>query len=89
MFNSRARYFRVRRRDLVYLKFILEAYEGVALLSTIDPEGAIVRVSNTGFFESDLDGVMRAMAKELEIMEVPPPEGRPDGLPDLPDRKVI
>jgi hypothetical protein len=89
MFNSRARYFRVRRRDLVYLKFILEAYEGVALLSTIDPEGAIVRISNTGFFESDLDGVMRAMAKELEIMEVPPPEGRPDGLPDLPDRKVI
>lgn len=89
MFDSHARYFRVERRDLVYLKFILEAYEGLAILSTVDPEGAVVRISATGFFERDLDGLMRALAREIEIKEVPRPEGRPDGLPDLPERKVM
>ena len=44
MFHSLARYFRVSRHDLVYLKFILEAYEGLAVLSTIEREGAIVRI---------------------------------------------
>jgi hypothetical protein len=89
MFESHARYFRVERRDLAYLKFILEAYEGLALLSTVDPEGAVVRISDTGFFGTDLDGLMQALSREIELKEVPLPEGRHDGLPDLPERKVM
>jgi hypothetical protein len=89
MFESHARYFRVERRDLVYLKFILEGYEGVAILSTVDPEGAVIRISNTCYFARDLDELIMGLAREIEIKEVPPPEGRPDGLPDLPERKVM
>jgi len=89
MFCSHARYFRIARRDLVYLKFILEAYEGLTLLSTVDPEGAVVRISNTGFFENDLKLLIRALAREIELKEVPRPDGCPDGLPNLPNNKVM
>ena len=89
MFSSNSRYFRVDRRELVYLKFILEAYEGLAVLSTVDPEAAIVRVAYPFFFEDDVDNLMRALREEIGLTEVPIPEGFRDGLPDLPERKVI
>jgi len=88
MFHSNARYYRVNRRDLVYLKFILEAYEGLALLSTIEREGAIVRIAYPHFAEGDVADLMRAMAGEINLSEVPRPEGYQDGLPDIPVRKV-
>lgn len=88
MFHSQARYFRVNRHDLVYLKFIIEAYEGLAVLSTVEREGAVVRISYPCFSAGDVDALMLAMSGEIEIMEVPIPAGYADGLPQLPVRKV-
>lgn len=68
-----ARYFRVDRRDLVYLKFILEAYEGLSTLSTADREGMIVRISYSRCFTPDIDSLLRALAKEISLTEVPQP----------------
>ena len=89
MFESHARYFRVNRSDLVYLKFILEAYEGLAVLSTMDWKGAIVRIGYPRFSEEELDALLLALAKEIEMTEVPLPEGCTDGLPAIPIRKVV
>jgi len=89
MFASEARYFRVNRPDLVYLKFILEAYEGLAVLSTADREGAIVRISYPLFSKEELDLLLSALAREIAMTEVPRPEGYDDGLPAIPIRKVV
>jgi hypothetical protein len=43
--RSQRRYYRVDRRDISLLRFILEAYEGVATLTTIDPAGGVVMVT--------------------------------------------
>lgn len=88
MFESQARYFRVNRRDLVYLKFILESYEGLAVLSTIEREGAIIRIGYPHFFAKDLDSLLLALSRENGMTEVPRPAGFSDGLPDIPIRKV-
>ena len=88
MFESLARYFRVNRHDLVYLKFILEAYEGLAVLSTIEREGAIVRIGYPHFSAGDVDALLHAMANEIDMTEVPQPAGFSDGLPAIPIRKV-
>ena len=88
MFESRARYFRVARRDLVYLKFILEAYEGLAVLSTVEREGAIVRIGYPHFSAKDVDKLLHALGGEIDLQEVPQPEGFSDGLPPIPIRKV-
>jgi hypothetical protein len=88
LFESRARYFRVARHDLVYLKFILEAYEGLAVLSTVERESAIVRIGYPHFSSADVDRLLHALSGEIDLTEVPQPEGFCDGLPPLPIRKV-
>jgi Domain of unknown function (DUF4911) len=75
MVDSAARYFQVNRRDLVYLKFILEAYEGLATLSTVDREGAIVRVGYPRCFSRDVHALLHALGKEIELRETPPQAG--------------
>jgi hypothetical protein len=73
MFDIIARYFQVDRHDLVYLKFILDAYEGLATLSTIEREGAIVRIAFPHFSGADLDALLQALSWEIAITEVPKP----------------
>jgi hypothetical protein len=75
MFDTIARYFKVERRDLAYLKFILEAYEGLATLSTVEREGAIVRIAYPHFSGADLDALLQALNREIAIIEVPQPAG--------------
>jgi predicted aconitase len=88
IFESQARYFRVNRHDLVYLKFILEAYEGLATLSTVEREGAIVRIGYPHFSAADVDALLLALSGEIQMKEVPMPAGHAEGLPQLPVRKV-
>ncbi|HEX9023856.1 MAG TPA: DUF4911 domain-containing protein, partial [Geobacteraceae bacterium] len=71
MFETQARYFRVERRDLVYLKFILEAYEGLAVLSTVEREGTVVRIAYPHFSAADVDALLKALSVEISINEVP------------------
>lgn len=65
------RYFRVDRRDLVLLKFILEAYEGMSTLSTVDQNGVIVRLSIPWGFEDDVAGIIAAVGANIALHEVP------------------
>ncbi len=81
MFRTQARYFRVERRDLVYLKFILEAYEGLAVLSTVEREGAVVRIVYPHFSAADVDALLKALSEEISINEVPQPAGCSGMLP--------
>jgi hypothetical protein len=78
----------VAGHDLVYLKFILEAYEGLAVLSTVEREGAIVRICYPYFSAEDVDRLLQALGGEIELQEVPQPMGFTDGLPPIPTRKV-
>lgn len=72
------RYFRVDRRDLVYLKFILEAYEGMSTMTTVQPQGVIVRLTIPAGFAGDLQELLDALATEIPLeetdftMECPP-----------------
>jgi len=63
------RYFRVDRRDLVFLKFILEAYEGMSTLTTVKREGVIVRLTIPAGFAADLQALLAAVAADIELQE--------------------
>lgn len=66
-----ARYFRVERHDLAYLKFIVESYEGLAILSTADRETGTVVVSYPSYFAEDMDLLLKALGTEIAMKEVP------------------
>jgi hypothetical protein len=87
-FLFKAKYFRVARHDLVYLKFILEAYEGLCVMSTVERESAIVRIGYPKTTEADMDGLLEALAKEIRLDEIPRPEGCEEGLPEITNRKA-
>lgn len=64
------RFFQINRRDLVYLKFILEAYEGLSTLSTEDRNKGIVRLTVPRPFCADVDALIEALRMEIAITEV-------------------
>jgi len=64
------RYFQLAGRDLVYMKFILEAYEGLSTMSTVDPKNGIVRVNYPRPFAGDVAALMDALDSEIAITEV-------------------
>ena len=63
------RYFQVNRRDLVYLKFILEAYEGMSTMTTVKREGIIVRLTIPAGFALDMQGLLAAVAVDIPLQE--------------------
>jgi Domain of unknown function (DUF4911) len=73
MYSSYTRFFRIGRRDLAYLKFIIEAYEGLAVLSTADREDSLVRIMSTPSLAADLDLLLAALSREITMTEIPTP----------------
>ena len=64
------RYFRVNRRDMVYLKFILEAYEGMNVMSTVDNAAGIIRIAIMPGFEDDMDALLAELGKKVAMETV-------------------
>jgi hypothetical protein len=73
------RYFKVAHRDMVYLKFILEAYEGMNVMSTVDNRAGIIRIAIPYGFESDMDGLLAALGQKV-VMEAVEWTNEPAGL---------
>ena len=64
------RYFKVRHRDMVYLKFILEAYEGMNVMSTVDNVAGINRIAIMEGFEADMDGLLAELGQQVSMEPV-------------------
>lgn len=64
------RYFKVRHRDMVYLKFILEAYEGMNVMSTVDNVAGIIRIAIMKRFEADMDGLLAELGRQVSMEAV-------------------
>jgi len=63
------KYYRIDRREICFLKFILEGYEGLALLSTCDPEKGIVVLKIAPGCEAEANTLMQTLQKEIMIEE--------------------
>jgi hypothetical protein len=61
---------RLGRRDIAYVKYILEGYEGLATLTTIDKSEAVVQLSILPDFESDVDGILEALKGEINMCKI-------------------
>jgi hypothetical protein len=64
------RYFKVRHRDMVYLKFILEAYEGMNVMSTVDNVAGIIRIAIMEGFEADMDALLAELGRQVAMEAV-------------------
>lgn len=64
------KFFKVNRRDMVYLKFILEAYEGMNVMSTVDNVAGIIRIAVMPGFEADMDELLAELGKVVQMEAV-------------------
>jgi len=61
------KYFRIDRKEIHFLKFILEAYDGIATLTTVDPELGLVRLNIPPGCEDDVEMVLQDLQKSVMI----------------------
>ena len=64
------RYFKVAHREMVYLKFILEAYEGMNVMSTVDNKAGIIRIAIMEGFEADMDSLLAELGGQVGMEAV-------------------
>lgn len=61
------RYYRVDRREIAFIKFILEAYDGLAVMETLDPMSGMVVLHIAPGCEDDVDMIIQDLKKEIVI----------------------
>lgn len=53
-----------------YLRFLIEAYEGIAVVSTIDPSLGLVKLCIAPGCEEDIDRILAAECSSLQPREI-------------------
>ena len=67
-------FFKVDRKDISFLRFILEAYDGLAMLTTVDAAQGLVKVIAAPGCKGLIAGLIQQLAAEGEIyLEVSAP----------------
>ena len=70
MVETTKKYYRVDRREISFLKFILEAYDGLAVLTTIDSEKGIVVINIAPGCEADVEMILQDLKKNVMIENI-------------------
>lgn len=60
-------YYRVDRREIAFIKFIVEAYDGIAVMETLDPMAGIVVFHIAPGCERDIDALLEYLKREILI----------------------
>ncbi len=61
------KYFRVDRREICFLRYIFEAYDGIAVMTTIDPQAGFVRLHISPGCEEDIGLIIQDLKKSIMI----------------------
>ena len=64
------RYYRVDRRDIAFLRFIFEAYDGLAIIETVNPESGLIVFYITPGCEADVDMILRDLSADIMMEAV-------------------
>ena len=65
--NTTRRYYRVDRREIAFLRFIFEAYDGIAVVKTVDAQKGIILINVAPGCEREVDDVLRDLEKQIMI----------------------
>lgn len=64
-------HYRVQRREIAYLRFILEGYDGAALLTTLDAAQGVVRLCVAPGNLALIRDLMDHLGREMRIEALP------------------
>jgi hypothetical protein len=64
------KYYRVDRREISFLKFIFEAYDGIAVITTIDSKQGVVVLHIPPGCEEDVEMILQDLRNDIIIEKV-------------------
>lgn len=64
-----ARYYHVDRRDIVFIRYIFEAYDGIAVVSTVSSEKDIIVIYTAPGCEEEVASVVFDLCQKLKMDE--------------------
>ncbi len=59
--------YRIDRKEIAFIKFILEAYDGIAVITTIDSEKGLIKLCIAPGCEKDVEMVLDDLKKNIHI----------------------
>ncbi len=68
--DTHSLFLRVPRKEIAYLKFIIESYEGMAVIRTKDPYQAMVELMIAPGWEKEVEALLEDLQKEIPIERV-------------------
>ena len=71
------------RREIAFIKFIFEAYDGVAGMRTTDPAKGIIKLNIAPGCQEQVDQILQDLKKKILIRRIgtDPPESGQYGVP--------
>jgi hypothetical protein len=63
------KYFKLKRKDIALVQFIIEGYGEMATVKTIDPQAAIIQISIIPDFFSDMNDLIEYLKKKYKMLE--------------------
>ena len=60
-------YYRVERREIAFIKFIFEAYDGIAGMRTMDPAKGIIKLHIAPGCQEQVEQILQDLKKEILI----------------------
>ncbi len=73
-------YLRIQREDVALIKFVLESYEGIGIVRTIDRKKATVVVLAMPDLIDHVRAVLESLHEHMDWYEIPPPAEQDDWL---------
>ena len=67
MIACHKRFFRLPARHIAHFQFIIEGYDGIATVTTVDPKAAVVMLLIPDGLKWHVESVLDAMAREGTI----------------------
>ena len=71
-------YLEIRPQDIAYIKFILESYEEVGIIRTVERKKAVIVLLAVGDFLQTAQAIIKSLQQEITLIEVPPPPNLTD-----------
>ena len=71
-------YLEIRPQDIAYIKFILESYEEVGIIRTVERKKAVVVLLAVEDYVETAHAIVKSLQQEITLTEIPRP-------PDLGD----
>ena len=65
LLETARQYYRVDRRKIAFIRFILEAYDGLAIVKTLDPDAGLVEFRIAPGCEQDVELILQDLKRDI------------------------